>query len=171
MGKVTKAIEHFTAEEILEKIKETTGFWRVRRWMIIYEALVNPKTAEEIALNAGVSKYTVNHLISAYNRYGEKAVETNGKAQRQNAYLTLEDEKKFLNQFIKEAKDGQITTDRDIKLCFEKIVGNEVAESTISRLLERHGWRKITPRPTHPKTDKEAQEAFKKTSKMKQKKS
>jgi hypothetical protein len=29
------------------------------------------------------------------------------------------------------------------------------------RLLERHGWRKIVPRPQHPKTDKASQETFK----------
>ncbi|HEY6406604.1 MAG TPA: winged helix-turn-helix domain-containing protein, partial [Ktedonobacteraceae bacterium] len=42
-------------------------------------------------------------------------------------------------------------------------VGHEVAESTIYRLLGRHGWRKLMPRPTHPKASKEAQEQFKKT--------
>jgi len=30
-------------------------------------------------------------------------------------------------------------------------------------MLERHGWRKIAPRPSHPKADPQAQEAFKKT--------
>jgi hypothetical protein len=28
-----------------------------------------------------------------------------------------------------------------------------VARSTVYRLLERHGWRKVVPRPRHPKTD------------------
>jgi hypothetical protein len=37
-----------------------------------------------------------------------------------------------------------------------------VARSTIYRLLGRHGWRKVVPRPRHPKTDLAAQSAFKK---------
>ena len=39
-----------------------------------------------------------------------------------------------------------------------------MAESTIYRLLDRHGWRKLVPRPVHPKADLEEQAAFKKTS-------
>jgi Winged helix-turn helix len=31
------------------------------------------------------------------------------------------------------------------------------------RLLNRHGWRKLVPRPVHPKANKEEQEQFKKT--------
>jgi hypothetical protein len=35
--------------------------------------------------------------------------------------------------------------------------------SSIYRLLERHGWRKLVPRPRHPKANPEAQAVFKKT--------
>ena len=38
-----------------------------------------------------------------------------------------------------------------------------LGRSTIYRLLERHGWRKVVPRPRHPKADVAAQAAFKKT--------
>jgi hypothetical protein len=31
-------------------------------------------------------------------------------------------------------------------------------------MLARHGWRKIVPRPKHPKADTDAQEEFKKNS-------
>jgi Winged helix-turn helix len=41
--------------------------------------------------------------------------------------------------------------------------GTRVAESTIYRLLDRHGWRKLMPRPKHPKASPEAQEQLKKT--------
>ena len=42
--------------------------------------------------------------------------------------------------------------------------GKAVARSTVYRLLERHGWRKVVPRPRHPKADVAAQAAFKKGS-------
>jgi hypothetical protein len=35
-----------------------------------------------------------------------------------------------------------------------------VDETTIYRLLKRHEWRKLVPRPFHPKADKEKQELF-----------
>ena len=39
-----------------------------------------------------------------------------------------------------------------------------VDESTIYRLLHRHGWRKLVPRPRHPKAHAEKQATFKKPS-------
>lgn len=167
MGKVTKAAAHLTGEEIQDKIKTTVGFWRVKRWMIIYQALINPKPAKEIALDMGVSEHTVHCLIAAYNREGEKAVETKGKGQRQKANLTLEEEKEFLKPFFEKAEKGQITTAIEIKKTLEEHLGHSVNESTVYRLLNRHGWRKIAPRPAHPKTNKEEQEIFKKTSSKK----
>jgi len=46
---------------------------------------------------------------------------------------------------------------------FEQRVGHTVDDSTIYRLLHRHGWRKLMPRPRHPKADEQVREQFKKT--------
>lgn len=164
MGNFTKAANHLTLEEVEKKIKNTVGFWRVQRWMIIRHALVNPKPAKEIALAIGVAKQTVHNLISAYNRYGPKVVETPGKGQRQRAYLTIEEEKDFLEPFTRKAEAGQITVTCEIKKALEKFLGHRVDESTVYRLLKRHRWRKIVPRSYHPKSRKKEQESFKKTS-------
>ena len=40
---------------------------------------------------------------------------------------------------------------------------NATSDSTVYNLLHRHGWRKLMPRPFHPKRDLAAQNAFKKT--------
>jgi Winged helix-turn helix len=40
--------------------------------------------------------------------------------------------------------------------------GHETSKSTIYKLLARHGWRKLMPRPFHPKRDIAAQNAFRK---------
>lgn len=40
----------------------------------------------------------------------------------------------------------------------------ELAERTIGTILRDLGFRRVSPRPFHPKKDEEAQEAFKKTS-------
>jgi hypothetical protein len=40
---------------------------------------------------------------------------------------------------------------------------HEVHITSISRLLDRHGWRKLVPRPRHPKANAAEQAAFKKT--------
>lgn len=170
MGKVTKAASHLTVEEIDEKIKATVGFWRVKRWMVIRHAVVNPATAKEIGLNTGMAEQSVHNLIAAYNREGEKAVEVKGRGQRQKANLTIEEEKAFLRPFFEKAEKGQIATAGEIHEVLNEYLGQTVHESTVYRLLKRHNWRKIVPRPAHPKTDKEKQEEFKKTLNQKSKK-
>ncbi len=52
----------------------------------------------------------------------------------------------------------------EIQQAYQERLGKEVAPSTVYRLLDRHGWRKVVPRPRHPKADVAAQAAFKKTS-------
>ena len=51
----------------------------------------------------------------------------------------------------------------EIQQAYQEQLGKEVAPSTVYRLLDRHGWRKVVPRPRHPKADVAAQAAFKKT--------
>jgi transposase len=49
-----------------------------------------------------------------------------------------------------------------VKAAYEKELGRKVPASSVYRWLERHGWRKIVPRPSHPKADPQAQDSFKK---------
>ena len=50
-----------------------------------------------------------------------------------------------------------------VKAAYEQILGRKVPKSTVYRMLARHGWRKVMPRPRHPKADASAQAEFKKT--------
>lgn len=163
MSKKTKAKAHLSSYEIEQKIKTTVGFWRVQKWLIIYNALNYPRSAEEIAKPLAVSVSLVHKTISEYNRYGATAIETKGKGGRRNSYLTLDEEREFMKGFILKAQKGYIATAGEIKEALEKIIGMTVHKTTIYRLLERNGWRKVVPLPHHPKKDKQAQEDFKKT--------
>lgn len=164
MAGVTRAAAHLSVEEVTHRWKYDPRPLCRQRWLIIYQALVDPREAAQIAKHCGVSTTTVHHLISAYNRRGVEAVETPGKGGRRYQYLTLEREQQFLAPFFAQARVGSISTAAQIKQAFEKQVGHEVAESTIYRLLDRHGWRKLVPRPIHPKADLTEQATFKKTS-------
>jgi transposase len=104
----------------------------------------------------------VHKVISLYNRFGVTALATPDKGGRRDVYLTLEEEQQFLAPFFARAQTGEIAMAAEIQLAFEARVGHEVDDSTIYRLLTRHGWRKLMPRPTHPKASREAQEQFKK---------
>ena len=161
--RITRAASHLSVDEVKERMNTDARPWVRQHWWIIYNALVAPRKADEIALHTGVSATTVHRVISTYNRLGPAALETPGKGGRRHQYLTLPEEKQFLAPFFAQAERGEITTVQEIQRAFEAQVGHEVAESTISRLLDRHGWRKLMPRPRHPQASKEAQEQFKQT--------
>ena len=150
-------------EEVKRRMKLDPRSWVRERWGIIYLALMRPRKAEEIARDMGVSVTTVRRVISRYNRLGLTAIETPGKGGRRHEYMTLEQERSFLHLFFARAERGEIATAEEIQQAFEAEVKHEVHRSSIYRLLDRHGWRKLMPRPRHPKADPQVQEHFKKT--------
>jgi transposase len=77
--------------------------------------------------------------------------------------LREQEEREFLAPFFARAQSGALTTAEEIKRAFEARVGHVVPKSTIYRLLDRHGWRKLVPRPKHPQASKQAQDQLKKT--------
>lgn len=162
MARVTHAASHLSLAEVKTRMRTDPRADQRQRWLIIYNALVQPRRASEIARHCGVSKATVHAVISHYNRLGVAAIETPGKGGRRRQYLTLEEEKEFLAPFFAQAERGEIATVAQIWQAFEKHIGHEVDDSTIYRLLNRHGWRKLMPRPKHPQADPQAQEQFKK---------
>jgi transposase len=82
---------------------------------------------------------------------------------RRYGYMTVEEEGQFLSEFLEKAKQGGILVVSVIKRALEARVGHKVAKTTVYRMLDRHDWRTIIPRPRHPKSNAEAQEGFKKT--------
>jgi transposase len=163
MARVTHAVPHLPIAEVKNRMRTDPRAMSRQRWLIIYNALVEPRRASEIARHCGVSKATVHAVISRYNRLGVAAIETPGKGGRRRQYLTLEEEKEFLAPFFAQAECGEIATVGRLWQAYAQRIGHEVDDSTIYRLLHRHGWHKVMPRPRHPKSDLETQEQFKKT--------
>jgi transposase len=162
MARITRAAAHVSAEVAKWHMKTTkTALYR-QRWLIVYTALVAQRSAEGIAKQCGVSKATVHAMISTYNRLGTEAVETVGKGNRHHELLTREQERELLTPFFARAVEGEIATAAEVQAVYEQRVGHDVHLSTVYRLLDRHGWRKLLPRPRHPEADHEEQERFKK---------
>lgn len=163
MARVSRVLPHLSAVEIQEKIRTAPNFRRQQKWLIVYNALVDPRTAAEIAKHTGTTIRTVHQVISEYNRKGVAAIETPGSGGRRKSYLSLEAEQNFLAELEPKAKRGELTTKAQIKLAFEQRVGRNVHKSTIYRVLQRHEWGKRKPRPIHPKADGEELERFQAT--------
>src|SRR5579859_2392181 len=98
--RLTRAASHLSVHELKERMDTETRPWVRHHWWIIYNALVAPRTAKEIALHTCTSATTVHRVISIYNRLGPVALETPGKGGRRHQYLTLEEEQAFLTPFF-----------------------------------------------------------------------
>ena len=120
-------------------------------------------TQPAIAAAMGVSLSTVNRAHMAYDRDGLMALEQKPLGGRKRENMTVSEEAALLNGFAKAAGAGEMLNIHDIKAAYEKAIGHETSDSTVYNLLARHGWRKLMPRPFHPKRDLIAQSAFKKT--------
>ena len=104
-----------------------------------------------IAAAMGVSLSTVNRAHMAYDHGGVKALKPRPSGGRKRENMTLEDEKALLARFAKAAGAGEMLNIHDLKAAYEKAIGHETSKSTIYNLLARHGWRKLMPRPFHPR--------------------
>lgn len=164
MPRITKTAEHLTTREIDDKIKASPTTAMARRWMIIRHALVSPAKAEDIARHIGVATQTVHNLISKYNRLGAVAVETKGKGRPPLSEERLTKEREFLETLKAEAAKGAHTTVRNVKSAWEKLTGCSIGRSSVYRMVYRHTWRKVAPRPRHVDSDAAEQDNFKKTS-------
>ncbi len=76
--------------------------------------------------------------------------------------MSPEEEAAFLAPFFAQAQRGGILVVAPIKTAYEQALGRKVVGSTVYRLLARHGWRKIAPRPRHPKGNPEKRDDWKK---------
>jgi transposase len=119
-------------------------------------------TQPAIADAMGVSLSTVNRAHMAYDDGGIKALKPKPIGGRQRENMTLTEEKTLLACFARAAGAGEMLNVHDLKVAYEQAIGHPTSNSTIYNLLARHGWRKLMPRPFHPKRNVAAQNAFKK---------
>jgi transposase len=142
-NRITRAAGHLPAEAVQERIRGEKRPWVRQRWEIIYQALAAPRHAEDIARTVGVSLSTVHRVMSMYKQGGVAAIETPGKGGRRHQYLTLEQERAFLQPFMARAARGELTTAVEIHCALEAQLGHEVNKSTLYRLLARHGLQQL----------------------------
>ena len=113
-----------------------------------------------IAAAMGVSLSTVNRAHMAYDHGGLEALKPRPSGGRKRENMTLREEKALLARFAEAAGAGEMLNIHDLKAAYEQAIGHETSNSTVYNLLAWHGWRKLMPRPFHPKRDIAAQNAF-----------
>lgn len=147
-----------------QMMREATTAAELRRIHCVYLRAALGLAPEQIAVATGLKKNTVQLLQSAYLREGAQVLEGPGRGGRRHQNLTVEQEARLIEPFEAVAREGGVLEVGPIKAAYECEIGHAVPKSTVYRMLARHGWRKLAPRPRHPKGDAHAREAWKKNS-------
>ena len=148
-------------EQLLKKVKTKTHFQRVQ---CLWLRAALDLSSQDVALAIGWKASSVRHLQAQYLKEGEPVLAASKRGGRYRENMTVDEERLFLSSFLKKSARGEILVVSEIKNAYEKEVGHRVPKSTIYRIVARHGWRKVAPRPHHPKGDIVLQEEFKKNS-------
>jgi transposase len=147
--------------QLLRQTKSKSDFQRVQCvWLRARLGL----SSEAIAQAVGWSPGRVRQIWSRYFTQGEGALLGVGRGGRFHENLTRAEEADLLAALLPTAQAGGVLVVSEIQARYEQRLGRPVPKSTIYRMLARHGWRKIAPRPRHPQSDPSRQAAFKKTS-------
>ena len=140
-----KEIKRRWAKAQKRKVKDANAY---RRLQVLY-LRVKGKTNAEISEIVGYSKPYVINIVAKYRSKGMDAIMEDRRTSN-NRRLSFEEEVTFLEQFNDLAEAGQLVTIHTIMEKFAEKTGTPCADTTIYRMLKRHGWRKVSPRPMHP---------------------
>lgn len=152
-----------TIDRLAERLKRAKSSSEFKRIQCVLIRATLGSSASEIAQLLGWSPGTVHVIHSRWAKEGEAIFELRARGGRHHQYLSPEHEAQVLAPFLARASAGAMLKVDEVQRAYEQRVGKPVAVSTVYRLLERHGWRKVVPRPRHPKANRAGQAAFKKT--------
>lgn len=141
------------------RLKQASGQSAYHRFQCVLIRATLGSPAAEIAQLPGLPTATVHMLHSRFTKEGNAIVDLCGQGGRCHQHLCVEQD--LLAPFVERDLAGAILTVAKIQQACQDQVGKTVARSTIYRLLDRHCWRKVEPRPRHPKADGAAQSTCK----------
>lgn len=154
-----------TSERMKVLLRQAKTSSDTRRIQAVLMRAAHNSTPQQIAEATGLTLNTVRILHSQFLRHGEAIlVGRPGRGGARHRLLAPKEEQALLARFADKAKAGGVLEVSAIHAAYEKAIGKPVGKSTVYRLLERHGWRKIAPRASHPKRDESLAEPFKKAS-------
>jgi len=147
-------------ERLLSKTKNIATFKNIQA---VYLKAKYNMDAKSIAQITGFSKGYVWQIHSNYRNNGQESFVLGKKGGAYHINLNKGQEEELLAGFSDKSQAGHILEVSQIKKKYEELIARPVHKSVIYRMLGRHGWRKIAPRPSHPKNDQIAMSSFKKT--------
>jgi len=156
-------MNHLDEAGLKKQMKASADRGQFQRWQAIF-LTSKGLTSEIVAEYVGTTKGTIHQWVFQYNHNGPDAILLQGRGGRRFGLLTLDEERDLLEQARSRAEQGKILTAHALMDHIEKKTGKAVSGDYLYDVLHRHGWRKVMPRPRHPKANNEKQEEFKKNS-------
>ena len=150
-----------TEQRMRTLLKQATSTWEYRRIQCVLLRASLQLPAERVGPMVGLHPASVWRIWSQYLAEGEKAILGEKRGGRYKAHLTTDEESTLLRPFLKRAERGELVTIRMVHEAVCRKVGHPVDPSTTYRMLHRSHWRKVVPRPHHPRAVTEEQERFK----------
>ena len=154
-------------EELVRQAQHAVSNTKDARELRRAQAVLLPSlmgtTLDQTAALLGVSRASVPRLQARFRQSMQTGKSPpNNWGVRRGELMTFDEEKKFLEPWGQQAKDGGTLVVSVIRAALAQHLGRSVKASVVYRLLERHGWRKVAPDTHHPKSDLAAQEEWKK---------
>ena len=151
------------ADEARRRMGSAVSQGEFKRWQAVWLAAGEDLPNEEIARITGLAVTTVRSVHARCRHNGVASLADQPMGGRHHSNLTLDQERAMLADFFARAARGQVLIVAEIQAAVSKLVGRPVLSSGIYKMLARHNWRKVVPRPQHPRGDAEVRESFKKT--------
>lgn len=151
-----------TAEEVQHHMNTTKNAKEYRRWQVLYMTRIQKIKVTHVAKSIAISRTAIYDILKRFDLHGSDGMATKPTGGRLDSYMSLEEEKDLMEAFVKSGTDGMLITAKNVKQAAEEKLRMPVSIYYAYDLLHRNGWRKIKPRPKHPKSSKEEQEEFKK---------
>jgi len=156
-----KTIKESDLDKIEGLLNQTKDILFHKRLTCLYMRGRHQSSIDDITKATGLFSGTVRKIWSKYFKDGLKAIYPKPRGGKRYSLLSYEDEVELLSKFTYDAKLGRIVEVSDFHKALCEKTGKKVALSTAYDIVHRHGWRKVTPRPSHPKKDSIAEEYFK----------
>jgi transposase len=153
-----------TVEDLAPLLKAARSKAEYQRVQCVWLRATLGLNSQQIADALGWQASSVRHVQARYFHKGADCLREQPHGGRYHAHLTREEEEQLLAPFLARAKQGEIVIAAPVQQAYAERLGHPVHHSVVYRALHRHGWRKVQPRPQHPKTEAAVQEEFKKSS-------
>lgn len=134
-------------ETMMKSVTNKTHYRRLQAVMLRGKGYTVKATAEI----TGLTPKTITDCTRRYLENGVEELLLERRGGRRHENMTYEEEVIFLSKFDEKIEAGAIITINAMHEAYQKELGRSTYISGFYQMLKRHGWRRIKPRPAHPK--------------------